>query len=164
MPLQQSLRGQSPRRLWRIRDFRARSVEKRGRRMLCVGLSQGPATRKHLRISPRRRPAAQSRPKPRGGSTSWRDSTSMSQMALQLLGHHRGPEVFREAVEPGLILGLEVNQLLHRVAPALRLGSLVLGAAVAYSRRFPPCLEAFPDSGVGVLRCSVPWPLRNGVV
>ena len=41
---------------------------------------------------------------------------------LQLLGHCRRLEVFREAVQPGLIFGLEVYQLLHRVAPAPCLG------------------------------------------
>ena len=66
--------------------------------------------------------------------------------SLQLLGHCRRPEVFRKAVQPSLILGLEIGQLLHRVAPAPCLGSPVLRAAVAHTGRRLSCLEleAFP--------------------
>ena len=45
---------------------------------------------------------------------------------LKMLGHCRRPEIFREAVQPGLILGLEVDQLLHGVGPAPGLGTACL--------------------------------------
>ena len=83
---------------------------------------------------------------------------------LKLLGHCSLPSaVFSKAIEPRMILGFDVNQLLHRVAPAPCLGPLVIRAAVAHSRRLLPDLEAFPVTALACPRCSVPWPLRNGI-
>ena len=68
----------------------------------------------------------------------------------QLLGHYRRPEIFREVVQPGLILGLELNQILDGFGPAPGLGPLVLRAAVAHARRRLSSLEPFPVAALAL--------------
>ena len=63
--------------------------------------------------------------------------------SLKLFCHWRGLEVFREAVQPGLVLGLEIGQLLHGIGPAPGPGPLILRPAVAHTGQRLSCLEAF---------------------